>query len=62
MRMHFEYCKNCSSVIGPYHNHVYDDREDNHFCDKRCFEEWAEDSHEVVVEFYYRLNCKETGR
>lgn len=25
-------------------------------------DKWAEDNHEVVVEFYYRLNCKETGR
>lgn len=54
-------CENCNAVLNRK-EFVYDDREDNHFCDKRCFEEWAEDNHEVAVEFYYRLNCKETGR
>lgn len=54
-------CENCSAVLNRK-EFAYDDREDNYFCDKRCFEEWAEDNHEVAVTFYYRLNCKETGR
>lgn len=54
-------CENCSAVLNRK-EFVYDDREGNSFCDKRCFEEWAENNHVTVVGFYYRLNCKETGR
>lgn len=54
-------CENCSTVLN-HKEFVYDDREGNSFCDRKCYEEWAEDNYVIVVSFYYRLNCKETGR
>ncbi len=34
----------------------YDDLTGRHFCDKRCFHEWADANFEEIVGFYWRMN------
>jgi hypothetical protein len=52
-------CANCSA---PITTGLYDDHADAHFCDERCFREWADGKgREVVLAFYRRMNISEVN-
>ena len=41
---------------------IYDEREDNYFCDVWCWHDWADDHFIELIMFYATLNIKDGGR
>jgi hypothetical protein len=51
-------CGACQSNI-PSGFAKYDDKSEEYFCNEGCFETWAEDNSDDVIEFYKRMNVSD---
>ena len=50
----------CSGCLGhkPVGDMLYDFHAMIFFCDRECFDEWADKSTETISEYYYRMNIE----
>ena len=54
---HAETCAECGAGI-TWDDALYDEHAENYFCDRPCFEEWA-DHTQKPIEYYVRHNVVE---
>lgn len=48
-------CGKCAATIS-IEDSIFDECSESHFCDDDCFEAWAGDHFESVLDFYKKLN------
>lgn len=53
------HCASCDAPIREGKSAVYDEQSEQHFCDRRCFRDWADDHFEQVADFYAKLNVSD---
>jgi hypothetical protein len=52
-------CHTCKANIPEGKFAVYDDKKERYYCDEYCFETWAEDNYDELIDFYKRMNVSD---
>jgi hypothetical protein len=57
--MNEQHCASCKAIIAEGKSAVYDENTEHYFCNRYCFEDWADDHFEQVADFYAKLNVSD---
>lgn len=52
-------CNACKLAIPEDRFAIYDDRKERYYCDEDCFETWAQDNTDDLIDFYKRMNTSD---
>lgn len=50
------HCANCQRQLATDKPYVVDERTDDVYCNKACFNDWAADNAAEIIAYYARLN------